>query len=329
MGYDQHNISLSQHEPVDDKLYLGYGILEIISSSLGLFLNVSILPYFLCNRHGVSGLLYVLIIINDIVICFSCIPSAVSMMSSHKAMWLESRVFCTLTGYGFNVATRMSVFLIATLSVARSLSLSLPFVAVRPIHVVVIVGFYYAINFLVAALPIVFGDGYQYEPFYGFCFWTINSLSFIKSVHSKLFESLTYGFIILPWLVPGMVVTVSCFVSLYYIRASHVYGRCLARTMSQKVRNSLLKRSATITIFVMTIVYIIFNMPCWAFYILVLCHIKYNIPWLQSRPAIYTYLFVVRLSVVINSFCNPIVYIWRISKLRRFYADKVCFLAGR
>ena len=302
-----------QGDPLDRAINLTFGVVEMAASIFGIFLNAITLPYFIKGRKPISGTLYILIVITDILTCFCCLPTAVSMLNQRKAMWMDNKVMCSITGFIFNIVSRLSVFLIAVLSVARTITMCMPFRTYKPIYHLILIGVYLLLNVVLAALPLIFSpDGYIYGEYMGQCSWGIESLSFIKGTNSSLYMGLLYTFIILPWLVPGLIVTISCFISVVFIIKSTKNSQS-TESVSKKDRVMI---DATITIVIMTAVYIVFNMPCWIFFITVLVNINNPTQWLRTSFALYFNIFVGRLSVVLNSAINPLVYFCRMRGLR-------------
>ena len=291
----------------------------MIASVLGIILNPICLPYFTRGKTKISNTLYTLIIAIDILICISTIPSSVSVIYNRQPMWLGNNGLCSVTGFVMNISSRMSVFLIATLSVFRTVSICFPFWKHNYFSTLFTVFIYFLFNVLLATTPLVFSDtGYTFYNVSSHCSWAIESLSFVEG-GSKLYHVLIYAFIILPWLVPGMIVTVSCVISIHYITAGSRDRRNMSPTMERN--NRVLY--ATTTIIIVTIVYIIFNMPCWIFYIAILTSTKNPVQWLQGNVGLYFDFFVSQLSIVLNSCINPIVYMCRMQALRRAISVKI------
>eukprot|EP00116_Pleurobrachia_bachei_P005669 sb/3465931/ len=85
----------------------------------------------------------------------------------------------------------------------------------------------------------------------------------------------------------------------------------------KKKKRSNVAQQATTTMYIVTALYIIFNVPFWSF-LLAIIFFKDgdHIEWLAVN-AIYVHIFLSRTSVVMNAACNPIVYVTRIHELRR------------
>ena len=78
-------------------------------------------------------------------------------------MLFSSPVVCTMHGILWNIAPRMSVFLIAVLSISRTISLLFPFRRIKRQHVLTPVVLYMIIQVVQSTLPYWFGAVYKYK----------------------------------------------------------------------------------------------------------------------------------------------------------------------
>lgn len=307
---------------------VAFGVIEIGSVSVGLLLNSMTIPYFSKTKKLFSNLIYLLIVVIDIFTLISCIPTAISMLRQKKATLLDNKFVCSMSGFIFNIASRMSVFLIALLGAARCFSILFPFTKPKLRYYFIPLGLYFAANIILALLPIIFSPvGYHYANFLGQCSWGIHELSFVTCYGMQCSEWrwMIINTVILPWMIPGVVVVLTSSVSIAMLKRSTNARKKLCRNMSEKVptlksvspyvlphsRN----RYATITILIMTIIYCIFNMPCWLLYSYLLGNRFNPAKWLRGDIAVYIQIFVSRLSVVLNSAVNPVVYFSRMEAL--------------
>ena len=333
------------------------GTPELVSVLVGLLLNPLTIPHFFHHRKQFTSLLYLLISVTDILILGSCFPTAVSMLNMKSAMLLKNRVLCMLSGFVFNIFSRMSVFLIAMLSVARALQLIFPFTIIRSAIYLVVMYIYLFLNISLAALPLMFSSKrYYYADFFAQCTWGINELSFVNSSSSSLWHAMTYTTIILPWLLPALIVVLSCIASVIVLLKSS-YRRRQFRSNTKETRKHYELRlksngaastekshemdsfrssqlehkpaaesrsitnataQATLTIVIMTLVYILFNVPCGVVYIYLLSKEFDPLTWMDFNPDLLQMVFILlgRTSVALNSAANPIVYLCRMKPLR-------------
>ena len=294
-----------------EKYHTVYGSIELASTIAGLILNGIALPYFISRREHFSNVLYILIVITDIITCLVSIPSSLSYLIKSYPVLAEQLWLCTLTGVLFQITARFSVFLIAVLSVCRTACLLFPLRKLNQAVIGTIVITIYLILLIVQALlPIFFTDeGYVYRDFIGYCSWAVEWLSFVEDVKSPEWHGLVYAFIILPWLLPGLVVVVSTAITIWRLLKSHWVSQSLGEYTSNQTK------SATFTVVILTLLYVLFNMPCWMFYLAVIWSIEHPVRWLQSGPGVHVGYFVSKLSVEFNALCNPFVYMLRMRRL--------------
>ena len=309
-----------------DTLDVAYGALELVSVIVGLLLNTLTIPYFYRNKVRLSSFLYLLIVVTDILSLITTFPSAFSMLHDRDGMLLSNHFICSCTGFLFNITARLSVFLIALLGVERAMTLFFPFKRLHHMkRYICAVSIYLVINIMLASLPLIFSSlGYYYLQVVGQCSWGVSDLTFVKTGSSALWQGITYSTIILPWLVPGVVVMASCTTSIFVlIRSEKKRRRMLGRNFIRRSVATNRTKYVSMTILIMTLVYIAFNVPCWLFYIYLILNRFNPVAWLTARTAIYIHIFVSRLSVSMNAACNPIVYFCRIGELRKFSRRKV------
>ena len=291
---------------MDNKSKMFYGSIELISSLTGLVLNVIALPYFLSRREKFSNILYILIVVTDIFTCVVGIPSALSFLIGSYPVLSEVQWLCTLTGIIFNITSRFSIFLIAALSVCRTITLIFVF---RKMNQSVIGSITIAIYFILllfqAFLPILFSEkGYLYDHQMGTCTWTIEWLNFVNDHGSPTWEGLSYAFIIVPILIPGAVVLTSGVITVWKLLKSYQANQSLGKSSLTQTKR------ATITVMMVTMLYTLFNVPCWVYFIIGM-YIDKRVSWLESAARLHMYYFTAKLSVELNASCNPFVYILR------------------
>ena len=79
---------------------------------------------------------------------------------------------------------------------------------------------------------------------------------------------------------------------------------------------------ATTTMYIVTTLYVVFNVPFWIFLLIVMFFGQSDhITWVTRNYA-YIHIFVYRTSVAMNAACNPIVYFTRMQALRRLWTPK-------
>ena len=135
--------------------------------------------------------------------------------------------------------------------------------------------------------------------------------------------------ILLPFILPLFPIVISCLISVIKLTTdtTHCDSGNTEVGNEHRARDLKSKRSATITIIVLTVAYIVFNVP---YCLLMLDELvvslsegKANIirAWFNSSTTPYyneIFRFLITYSVPLNSTINPIIYILRIGNLRRY-----------
>lgn len=207
-----------------------------------------------------------------------------------------------------------------------------------------------------ASLPLFFS--LNSPPIYyldkmGGCSWGINDLSFspYEDGHGGWYRFLVYFCVILPSFLPLFPVVLSCLIFVKILLTSRrkltghrslTAGR--ARGPAGKAPSSLIEPSllpstasgeplraksktsssldiahqATTTMYIVTVLYVIFNVPFWSFTLAIMFFQADHIQWIITNGIIIQ-IFLSRTSVVMNAACNPIVYFTRIRALKKMW----------
>ena len=100
------------------------------------------------------------------------------------------------------------------------------------------------------------------------------------------------------------------------------------RTASQK-QGGATTHQATTTMYIVTAMYVVFNVPFWIFLLIVMFFGQSDhIAWVSNHYS-YIHIFVYRTSVALNAACNPIVYFTRMRALRTLWWPKNAILTAR
>ena len=284
------------------------GVLELSASVFGVLLNIVSLVYFLQCKRNIANTLYILIITNDILILVSIFPVAVSTLDHYNADLLGNLIMCNIFGFAFHVCSLVSVFLVAILSVSRSISVVFPFYRQKPvIHAVVII-VSFALYCFLQGLPYIFGcsgdQSYHYDSATGACRYSVGVLRFIKD--SKGVAVTEIIIVVLPYIIPGIITAASCCVTVgSLLNSGHEHER-------RRKQNS---RATTVVVMV-TAVYLLMELPVWVLVVMQLCEVS-----MPAVTSIYTANFIYRVLVPLNASINPLVYIWYINGVRELFAQ--------
>ena len=306
----------------EDSMCLAFGVLETVSFIIGVPGSAIILTYFVSKSKdkSVSTFLYIWISSTDLILCLLTFASAVSDFKSGEAAMFGNKYFCNITGFLWGILAKMSIFLIAVLSIARTISITFPFFKVKRLQVAILVSLYLSILVFEYSLPFIFNTkdapgGYYYMATSAKCRISISQIFDKASVPFWiLYYWTTFGNLLLP--LP--VVIISCCVTVYQLRDSG--------SEVPKNEGGNIKKEATITVLILTGIYIVFNAPLCLHWILHRFSSKnYN----HTEQGVFgkyhsIYLRAIKFnSIEMNSVCNVVVYFCRMKDLRQYVRNMV------
>ncbi|KAL5268222.1 hypothetical protein ACHWQZ_G002174 [Mnemiopsis leidyi] len=210
---------------------IAFGILELISSLGGLFLNVCTVKFFFKKKSSPTYFLYLCIVLIDILTCLFVLPSSISIMHYREPVLFSSSFVCIASGWVLNITTRMSVYLVAVLSVIRCFTIAPSITSPTLSHAVIPVLVYLIIQIGQASIPLVsstLNPPIYYLKAVAGCSWGIDDLSFAPYDDGKgvWYRFLVYFCVILPSFLPIFPVVVSCII---FVK--------IVLTSKQKVKN--------------------------------------------------------------------------------------------
>ena len=294
------------------------GITYILCFVFGVPANSLALCFFIKERLRGSDLLkylYILTALQDTITSLLSLNHGITLLK-HRDAWLPG--FCPTQHTLFRICQRMSVFLVAALSVSRTHLLVRPLREISAKLVLIllaVVGVLMACFFTFPPLLGVTQITYFWEA--GYC-WDVaipnNNLSKTWDEMDNALDTIFLAFPILP-------ISISCLISVYKILTSR---RSLAGLTKQPNEAALRKinNQATLTIILVTITYIICNTPLLANYILYLITIRttgYPGP-IYSSPIMYFYSWNVTelLTTALNASANSVLYWCRFQRFREW-----------
>lgn len=257
------------------------------------------LKYFQNRRKDLPTILYILITVVDILSCGTCIPSAVAYINNREPMWYGESWFCYGWGMLWAVIPFMSVFLVAVLSITRTISLIRPLQQVKTQSVMIIVIAYSSYLIMWSTVPIIFGYGnFVYTPEDTYC-WESTQAGWYSNVE------IINGAVLLAF--PIVPVIISCVISTYCVLSSLKIS-----TLSTTVRN--MKVEATITIILITMTYIFLNIPIFVIWVLYI-YDNFNVRDVVILKY-YSWSVCYVICVAFNATLNPVIYLSRMEKFR-------------
>ena len=305
-------------------VYWPFSLVSVFCFCVGVPTNFFSLTYFIKknrNRPSYISILYILMNAVDLMICVFCFPKAMSSLSGGKELFFSVEFLCSAWGYLWQILIRLSVFSVGLMSIYRTISLSLPFVKLSKRHIFIPGIGYLVIQMVQQSIPWWFGQGYNYNGYFGICMWAV--WFDFKSVEAKV---MYIAFIFLPFILPLFPIVISCLISIVKLRKDSKTCESGPKNANNEfaVRAMRRKRAATITIVLLTVAYIVFNLPycLWMLEILVnvLSEGKTSIlqSWFNDSTPYYNeiYNFIFVFLIPLNSTINPLIYIFRLKVLR-------------
>ena len=196
-----------------------------------------------------------------------------------------------------------TVFLVAALSITRSLYLVTPFKRLNKHAVMGIILAYITLLFVQSTIPLWTGHIYKYYT-HTVCDWfaeeTLAEYPRAKKIYSQLYAFENY-FPIFP-------IIISCCVTLASLRRS-----------DNRAINAA-NRSITNTIIFFTLLFVLCNLPPTFIYVTTTIRINHGINVIDTtwdNTYYYFFQFYNVYYVCINSAVNPVLYMWRMPTLRR------------
>ena len=292
--------------PALDKFFATILLLCLL---FGVPANIFSIRYFHASRRKkcISTSLYLTICLIDTCTCFSHLPVTVSLFAERAPIMFSSQEVCALWEIVFSFCQRNAMFLVMTLSLTRTVAISLPFYKMRRRSVVAAVitySLFLALHFVLSAVVKI---GFVYRSKGGYCFRNIDQQTAYTITHMVLLN-LETG-------LPPILTFFSFIICVVQLK----------RTAVKTTRATNRRAAKTVTIF--TAVFLFCNVPYFVNMILALSSIFS--PELKSSLGDSMFMFyfwtVSKIHfTVLNASLNPIVYYFRIDKFRRSVKLFVC-----
>ena len=124
-----------------------YGSICCLCSFIGILGNIASFLNFKSKKRDISSVIYMLITANDMVVSITVLPVGISFLSQGQPGLIFGNKYGCETWYCiWNVAIKLSVFLVLCLSVTRTFSLLRPFQRQKIRYFVFAVGIFTVIN---------------------------------------------------------------------------------------------------------------------------------------------------------------------------------------
>lgn len=330
-------------KPYGDQAEILLGVIYIILMIIGIPSNiVSVIHFTSQTARARSTREYFKWIYSNIALVDLCITLFsfplidVFMDKSRDSVFFENIMFCRFWGFLWEVLPYYSVFLVLTLSISRMLIL------VKPMHILSkrILFFSMAIyTILLIAAKVTFNmaDITQMD------YTKRDTLCIMVPVDATVSIYPLYTFFnIILLAVPIIPICISCFLSIsrmyktdQAVRSTRKMSNNVQRRVSVK-KSQQRHRRATVTVIIMTVTYILCNVPVFLNYVLYGVWSALTIADSEKHPykdfynTVFMYYYswnsCLVLFVVINAVLNPIIYVTRMKEFRQFVIAKFHFM---
>ena len=236
----------------------------------------------------------------------------ITLLNHRQASWFQSAVVCNISGTLFTLGSQLSVFLIAVQCIVRCQSLVFPFRRADVKVIMVIILLYCLVSIGASVFPFLYSSSYKYYASYATCNYSISE---IFPVSTWRYNLTLFIIVFLPFLGPAAPVVLSCCVSVFVLK------RKSNRDLFSK-RDVLSRRShdATITILIITTIYILFNLPQWFYYSAWIINPDF-ITAIDPNELLYN--FTTPMCVMVNAAVNPAVYVVRMRRVRQYFSTSL------
>jgi len=212
----------------------------LIGLFIGLPGNILSLKYFYCTRPSLSTRLYLAICMVDLVTCVAHLPVLVVLLAGRKPCLFASLTFCIAWRVLFRSLQLLAIFLVMLLSASRAVAIVNPFHTPKT-RAVLSVFFMYTLFLVVQNGALRYKQSHLYVNWDAYCFEDHGENPVYGKIDDYLYD-IEIG-------VPSLVIFISFIVSVYNLRNSTIGA-------TQSTKNN-----ASITIVVVTAVFIVCNLP--------------------------------------------------------------------
>ena len=269
---------------------------------------------------------YLVICVTDLLICISVFPVVDAFIEDPNypefktPILFRNHFFCNVWGLLWEILPSFSVFLVGVLSISRLILLLKPRFKFGITLMCIVMATYVLLIFAVKLILLLTTDVMDYEPMLRYCFLISHNDNQFRT-----HEIVTLGIMVSQLALPILPVTL-CFILSLVLLLGPKY-----RTSQCNNFNSPQDKAA-VTVVIITVVFIVFNIPMLInniFYIHGLTT-KQNATFTDIYDSVWTFYYSWPLayivSVAINSTVNPIIYYFRMQNFKKFVNRNVCSL---
>ena len=267
--------------------------------------------------------LFKIICFTDIVICITVLPNALSFFDGRNPVWFGNEIFCSCWGLLWEILPYFSVFLVFVMSISRLTVLISPLLNLNSTLMFCFVFGYGVYLTLRSVIPVsLHMADYVYDRTDVFCFelpatesagsysswyWKFNTISRLLQLAFPIFPIILSSVAIISTLA------------------------LLSRKQTKRNTTKTTGSSATVTVLIFTLVYILCNLPGTANYLLMVLALKggcseecYHTMY-GDYPLLvwFSWNFTYVLCVALNSALNPAIYCFRMVEFRDYLRKSV------
>ena len=261
----------------------------------------------------------------DLLICVSLFPVIDAFIedpgypdfSSKSPIFFGNSVFCTAWGMLWEILPSFSVYLVGVLGISRLVLLTWKRALMVPSIVYLFMATYLLITLSVKVFLLMTYDDMDYEPMSRYCF-LVSHLDDNFAKH----EITTLAIMISQLALPIIPVTVCFVITMVKLLKD--------RKNLPNTKRTCLQRHAAITVALVTLLYILFNIPVvvnFSFYLYHLIYTEGDMQFAEVYSNRYLFYYawpsVYVVCVGVNSALNPCVLFWRMERYRTFVVNVV------
>ena len=299
-----------------------YGLICCLSFLIGTLGNIVSFLYFKSKKRDISSATYMMITLNDMVISLLILPVGILFLFKRQPSIIFGNEYgCAVWSNVWYISLTLSIFLVICLSTSRTISMLRPFKQQKIRYLLVAV----MMNLMLqSTVTIGFNMMDGFEIIYSNNFTRCDfHMSGTPSQAAVLILNVSDN---VSFLAPAFVVAISCTISVGLLRRKNdvLQQRELQRS----------RRRATETILLFALLYGICNVPLVFDFILLTCSKFTEDPnqWHLDRYKFdthYYYFTAMRtLLLAVNSAANPVLYFWRMPRLRENVMKEVWRRSG-
>ena len=286
-----------------------YGTICCLCFLLGTVGNIVSFLYFKAKKRDISSVIYILITANDLVVSVIIVPVGISWLSERSpGIVFGTSLSCKAWAYLWGIAVLYSIFLVLCLSITRTVSLIRPFQQQEIRHLLTaLVSYFLLILALLIGLHVQKGIEVRFSPSTLYCDFFLQPNGHIPIILLVILNSV--------YMAPAFVVVISCVISTVLLTRRN--------NIAQQRELQLSRNKATVTILLFALVYGVCNVPLVVDYIFQTYAIHTdNFEWYSNLYQFDTQLYyrsaIITVLIAANSAANPILYLWRMPRLREF-----------